>query len=97
MIRFKTKNHADVVMHDGIAQTLIKKMGASGTIPSALDHEMLAEAIEKLSQAAQQPSAQATPQQEAVSLYQRAQPLLELLRAALDNNDSVMWQKTNSF
>ncbi|WP_044406838.1 DUF1840 family protein [Thiomicrospira microaerophila] len=96
MIRFKTPHHADVVMHDAIAEKLIKQMGASGAIPSALDPDMIVEAMEKLNQVLSQPSAQSTPQEQAVSLSHRAAPLMALLKSALDTNETVMWQKTNS-
>ncbi|UQB42789.1 DUF1840 family protein [Thiomicrospira microaerophila] len=95
MIRFKTKQHADVVMHDAMAEKLIKIMGASGLVPSALDHDMIAEAIDKLSRLAKNSSSDLA--QDQVSLSQRAQPLIALLNTALTSGEPVMWQKTNVF
>jgi hypothetical protein len=98
MIRFKTKHHADVVMHDAVAEGLIKKMGASGVVPSALDAELLTSAIEKLTQTVDTQSAGLGGfNQESVSLSQRAKPLIDLLQTALRTDEAVMWQKTNSF
>jgi hypothetical protein len=97
MIRFKTKHHADVVMHDAVAEGLIKKMGASGVVPSALDAEFLSDAIEMLTKSVNVSGYQASVGQESVSLALRAQPLVDLLQTALETNESVMWQKTNSF
>jgi len=96
MIFFQTKHHADVSMFDDIALKLISLMGHSATVPGALTEEEVEQAMNKLSDAAESPSAQSGDdwEDDSVSLAHRAQPLLELLDAAHRNHDHVIWEKS---
>ena len=96
MIKFQTKDHADVVMFEQVAVSLIKKMGFSGQVPSAIEGEQIDQALQNLKQAASRPSAQSGDDWEAdsVSLAHRAKPLIDLLTAAKSGDSHVIWEKT---
>lgn len=96
MIRFHTKTHADVVMFDKVALQLIKLMGRSPTVPSALAEEDVADALAKLTQAVAQPTAHQGDSwdDDGVSLAHRAQPLIDLLTAAEHAHSHVIWEPT---
>jgi hypothetical protein len=90
-------------MFGDVAVTLIKLMGHSGTIPSALMPEDIPEALERLRKAvAASPDAPLDPgdgrrdpagsEEQHVSLAHRALPLIELLEAASKQNKYVMWE-----
>ncbi|MBD3612538.1 MAG: DUF1840 domain-containing protein [Hydrogenovibrio crunogenus] len=96
MIIFQTKHHADVSMFDNVALKLIGLMGHSASVPGALTEEEVEQAHKKLSEVITNPSAQSGDdwEDDSVSLAHRAQPLLELLDAANQNNDHVIWEKS---
>lgn len=96
MIRFHTKVHADVVMFDKVALQLIKLMGRSATVPSALAEDEVAEALTKLKAAVSQPTAQQGDSwdDDGISLAHRAQPLIHLLDAAEHAHTHVIWEVT---
>jgi hypothetical protein len=96
MIRFQTQAHADVVMFDDVARQLIQAMGHSGSVPGALKKEEVAAALNRLQQAMAQPGAQAGDDWEAdaVSTAHRAQPLIDLLKAAQSGHHHVLWDTT---
>lgn len=89
-------------MFGDAATTLLKMMGHSGSVPSAILPEDIPAAIERLEtalEAAPKPSAGARSEdnekEEPVSLRQRAYPLLQLLRNAAANNSSVLWDRAS--
>ncbi|MBE0493635.1 MAG: DUF1840 domain-containing protein [Thiomicrospira sp.] len=96
MIHFQTKNHADVSMFDHVALKLIGLMGHSGSVPGALTEDEIEPALKKLSDAVTNPSAQSGEDwdDDSVSLAHRAQPLLDLLNAAKNGHNHVIWEKT---
>ncbi|SEA17510.1 protein of unknown function [Thiothrix caldifontis] len=105
MIRFTSPAAASVSMFEKDAKALIRMMGHSGTIPSAIRTEDVATALQHLEAALKaeasqtdasnkQPPADAEP---AVSTNVRAYPLLELLRAAVTTQKNVMWEKDTAF
>ena len=96
MIIFKTKHHADVVMFDNIALSLIGIMGHSKTVPGALTEEEIAPAIQSLKAATDNAQAKSGDSwdDDSVSLSHRASPLLELLDAANKNNEHVIWENS---
>jgi uncharacterized protein DUF1840 len=98
LIVFESNAHTDITMFEDIAKSLIKMMGHSGTIPSAISAENIPDALEKLQTALQAD----TPEQETqsddddeaevkVSMSGRAFPLVEMLKAALKEEQPVMW------
>jgi hypothetical protein len=89
-------------MFGDIAVQLLKLMGHSGTVPSAILAPDIPPALERLRRALDQGAAPpATPTDEEdrregrapVSLRQRAYPLIELLERAAKNNADVMWDR----
>lgn len=106
MIRFTSPAAASVSMFEKDAKALIRLMGHSGTIPSAIRAEDVATALQHLeaalkAQAAQTESPAYQPQEDAtesaVSTNIRAYPLLQLLKAAIAKQKNVMWEQDSAF
>jgi hypothetical protein len=104
MVTFRTKSWNSVTMFGDVALQLIKMMGHSGTIPSAMLAADIPQAIERLQGAlAKAPDVATTPATQArkpdddepppVNLRQRAFPLIELLSAAARQKSDVTWEK----
>lgn len=103
LITFKTKAHASITMFGDVAVALIKLMGHSGTVPGAILAEDIPGALSKLQKVvAENPGMRLDPgvakadddddDQVHVSLAHRALPLIELLTAAADAREHVMWE-----
>lgn len=103
LVTFTTKAYADITMFGDAAKRLLKMMGHSGTVPSAIVAENVPAALDRLKRAIEAEKAAPTPDlsmntqtdeanQQAVSLQTRAIPLIELLAAAAKENCSVMWK-----
>ena len=101
LVIFSSKAYYDLTMFGDIAEQLIKIMGHSGTIPGAIGADDIPAALERLRVAARsedaEPSAdandaQAEQEEEPVSLFNRAYPLIEMLEAAEKEHCSVMWE-----
>lgn len=106
MIRFTSPAAASVSMFEKDAKTLIRLMGHSGTIPSAIRAEDVATALQHLeaalkAEAAQTDTSTQPPPEDAekpaVSTNVRAYPLLELLKAAVAKQKNVMWEHDKAF
>lgn len=104
VVTFRSKVSADVVMFGDVAIRLIKLMGHSGVVPSAILAGDVGAALCQLKQAVEADKAEAagnhSSQTEeddsdpsAVSLANRALPLMELLTAAAAAKCNVMWDK----
>ena len=99
LVTFRTKAYANITMFGDVAQTLLKLMGHSGTVPSAIKAEDVPAALQRLRAgiAAQKPAPrvadgdQDEDAERVVALAQRALPLLELLQAAAAQHADVMW------
>lgn len=99
LVTFTCQTYADITMFGEVAIKLLKLMGHSGKVPSALLAEDIADARARLESAIkadklQQSSAEVknlTDDEAVVTLSQRALPLLDLLRAAENSNSNVMW------
>ncbi|MCC2682545.1 MAG: hypothetical protein K0S36_2109 [Nitrosospira multiformis] len=102
LVTFKTSAHADIIMFGDIAKQLLKMMGHSGTVPSAMVADEVPAALDRLKHAVEAKRAdEAKPRDNAeqaddqsVSLKYRALPLIELLSAAARKHCDVMWDKT---
>ncbi len=106
MVTFKSQSHGDILMFDGVAKSLLKLMGQSGNVPGAIMAADVANARDSLKQKldaadsqtqsdkpADSEAGSAADEGEApVGLSTRAIPLLEMLQAAIDSNDNVMWE-----
>ncbi len=103
LITFQTKAYAPITMFGDVAITLIKLMGHSGSVPSALLAEDVPGALKRLQAAViEHPDEPLGPQNgdsdrndkaQHVSLAHRALPLIELLKAAAADEVDVMWRE----
>ncbi len=99
LVTFSCPAYADITMFGDVAVRLLKMMGHSGTVPSALLAEDIQAALERLQAAIEaeeqlpesEESAQGDDDEPAVSLPHRALPLIELLKAAAKAKCNVMW------
>lgn len=87
-------------MDGAIAVQLLKAMGHSGTVPSAILAKDIPAAVARLRSAvAATPAAKSSPDSDdkdqkevLVSLRQRAYPLIDLLTRAAEKGVEVMWK-----
>lgn len=96
LVTFRTDAHGDVVMFGDIAVALLKMMGHTGTVPSAIQAADIPAAVARLRQALaaappQVPEEADDAQDDTVSLAHRAVPLIELLTAAARAGQDVLW------
>jgi hypothetical protein len=98
LVTFSSPAYADITMFGDVAVRLIKMMGHSGTIPSALLAEDVQPALEKIEAALKKQAALQEPEESSgeddedyVSLVHRAMPLIELLKASAADECNVMW------
>ncbi|RFC32841.1 MAG: protein of unknown function (DUF1840) [Candidatus Nitrotoga sp. SPKER] len=103
LIMFTSKAYPDITMFGEAALHLIKMMGHSGAVPSAIMAEDVPVALERLKNAIQLDSRVPSlaksndvqdkeSQEQSVSLKNRALPLIELLSAAAKEKCDVMWE-----
>ena len=97
LVTFTTDAYADITMFGDVAKTLLKMMGHSGTVPSAILAEDVPAALSRLTTAIE--AAKAAPSvddededEPQVSLSNRAWPLINLLTAAAKEDCDVMWK-----
>ncbi len=99
LVTFETRAYANITMFGDVAVKLLKLMGHSGTVPSAIQAQDIPAALERLKrglQAEEADSAEAPAtdeDEETVSLSRRAMPLIELLDAAAAQQCDVMWRQ----
>ena len=99
LVTFRTKAYSNITLFGDVAVTLLKLMGHSGTVPSAIKAEDVPAALGRLRAAiAKQKTAPRDAEQDqdddvepVVALAHRALPLMELLQAAAAQNSDVMW------
>jgi len=103
LVTFRSKAWGNVTLFGDVALTLLKMMGHSGTVPSALLARDIPSALARLKQAlaAIEPDGggaeEPLPGEDddapvAVGLGVRAYPLIEMLSAAAAQDCDVMWQ-----
>ncbi|KTC65483.1 Domain of uncharacterised function (DUF1840) (plasmid) [Legionella adelaidensis] len=98
LVTFSTEAHENITMFGDIALRLIKMMGHSGTIPSAILAEDVPDALERLQNAVSMNPNPSQGEQDKengeapISLRNRAFPLIELLKAAAKKKCNVMWK-----
>ena len=99
LVRFSSKKQS-ISMHEADAKQMIKMMGMSGAIPSAIDAKSLPAAIAALQQslsnrAGSHGDADNNTGKNAdnkVNIDVRAQPLMQMLKNAEQTSESVMWE-----
>jgi len=97
LVTFTTKAYADITMFGDVAIAMLKMMGHSGTVPSAIRAEDVPEALRQLKAAvaagkAPPPHVDKDADEPPVSTEHRAMPLIELLTAAAKDGCGVMWK-----
>lgn len=101
LVTFKCKDYAHITLFGDIAQQLLRMMGHSGTVPSAIAAKdvpaalaHLKSAIAKIKPASPSQNTQDDDfNEQSVSLANRALPLIELLTFAAKENYDVMWEQ----
>lgn len=104
LVTFHSRAYADITLFGDIAQTLLRMMGHSGSVPGALLAEDIPAARARLQAALAAQQAAVVAKQQAPSedredeekevrppLGVRALPLLELLDASARQGCDVMW------
>ena len=98
LVTFTCNAHENITMFGSVALRLLKMMGQSGVVPSAIVAENVPEALERLTTAIEQEkiTSQTTSPSEDdeqdVSLVHRAMPLINLLKNAAAQQCSVLWK-----
>jgi hypothetical protein len=103
LVTFQTQAYPDITMFGEIAIKLLKLMGHSGAVPSAIDAADIGNALQNLRQgiareeavASEKPDSAAQNEDEEphVGLTARAFPLIEMLEAAEEEQVPVMWRE----
>lgn len=97
LVTFSCDAHENITMFGDDALRLLKLMGHSGTVPSAILADDVAEALNKLTEAIDReknktPLNELDHDEDVVSLPHRALPLIALLKDAVTNKCNVMWK-----
>jgi len=101
LVTFHSKAWSSITLFGGVAVTLLKMMGHSGTVPSALLAADIPASLARLQQAldATEPQPRQSVDAEIddakdvpVGLRLRAWPLIQLLSAAATQECDVMWE-----
>lgn len=100
LVTFRTSAWANITMFGDVAVALLKMMGHSGTVPSALLARDVPAALARLKQQLASRGEEeyaGTPSDDddaenPVGLALRAYPLIEMLSAAAEKKADVMWQ-----
>ncbi len=100
LVTFSTDAHGDIIMFDEVALAMLKMMGHSKTIPGAILAADVPEALSRLKVAIRSEGdvppvsneSEKEDQEPAVSMANRALPLIELLTAATEAECNVMWK-----
>lgn len=102
LVTFTCKAYADITMFGDVALSMLNMMGHSGTIPGAILADDVPAALDRLKNAIEktkvapaqsepEDSRHDEPDEQPVSLANRALPLIGLLTAAAKENCDVMW------
>ena len=97
LVTFTTKTYPDITMFGDIAQSLLKMMGHSTTVPGAILVADMPAALTRLKAAIDTandspPAPDDDEEEPVVSIAHRALPLIELLDAAVKADANVMWK-----
>lgn len=97
LVTFSTDAYADITMFGDVALALLKMMGHSGTVPSAILAADVPAALSRLTAGiettkAAPPVVDEDEDEPQVSLSNRALPLINLFSAAAQEGCDVMWK-----
>jgi hypothetical protein len=105
LVTFHSKAWSSIILFGDVAVTLLKLMGHSGTVPSALlaadipaalarlQQGLAAAGAEEGSKQSVRPRGEDADAQPPVGLRLRAYPLIQLLSAAARQGCDVMWEE----
>ncbi|WEJ61660.1 DUF1840 domain-containing protein [Thiomicrorhabdus lithotrophica] len=99
LVTFRTDAHAGITMFGDIAKLMLKKMGLSETIPGAILAEDVPAVLNTLTNAIKIEKESSIERQKSawddqgISQQSRAMPLIELLKAAAEQECNVMWEE----
>lgn len=100
LITFRSRTGQSVPMFESPAKTLLKRMGHSDTVPGAILSAEIQGYLTTLEHALKLEASSNDNSDEdkdfideAVSLNQRAFPLLELMRYAVKKDENLMWDQ----
>ncbi|WP_321323048.1 DUF1840 domain-containing protein [Thiomicrorhabdus sp.] len=102
LVTFRTEAHAGITMFGDVAKLMLKKMGHSETIPGAILAEDVPAVLDRLTNAIKVDAGTSTEinksawDDQSVSQQSRAMPLIELLKAAAEQECDVMWDKAGA-
>lgn len=96
LINFHSPSAASITMFGDIAKDLLGKMGMSGAVPGALRPEDVPAALARLEKALAASEGKGRTDDDddkdaPVSLSNRAYPLIQLLKSAINHKEHVMW------
>ena len=99
LVTFSSPAYANITMFGDVALHLLKLMGRSQSVPGALLAEDVPQALQRLEAATEadrqlpepEPSTVEEDDETAVSLSQRALPLIEMLKDSAKEECNVMW------
>lgn len=100
LVTFTSASYPDITLFGEVAVQLLKMMGHSGVVPSALVAQDVRAARQRLETAIATQSAEPAPEartdnaqdEPTVSLAHRAMPLIALLKAAEQGESNVLWK-----
>lgn len=96
LVTFSCKKYENIMMFGDVALRLLALMGHSGTVPGAILAADIPEALSRLKKgiekAEPEDNARQKDDDEAISLANRALPLIKMLEAANKNNCNIMWK-----
>ncbi len=95
LVTFTTDAYANITMFGDVALTMLKMMGHSGTVPSAILAADVPVALSRLTAAIDAENASppvADDDESVVSMANRGLPLIDLLTAAAKADCNVMWK-----
>ena len=101
LVTFSCEVCPNITMFGDVAVRMLKIMGHSGTVPSAFAPEDVEPALERLEAAAEADRQSPAPEDQAegaddeppVRFWVRAEPLIDLLKMAVEAKCEVMWDK----
>lgn len=91
LYKFKSKATGDLIMLEPDAKRLLKIMGREDQVKGILIVDQLAAAMAALELAIEQEESLGKLEPKQVSLRNRCQPMLKMLKTSLDKSADVVW------
>jgi hypothetical protein len=91
LYKFKSKATGDLIMLEPDAERLLKIMGREDQPKGIFLVDQLPEAMAKLQKAIDEEGVEASQDLKQISLRNRSQPMLKMLKMSLDKSADVVW------